>query len=45
MGYFVSFGVLMGRVGNWVVCCGGVLENGEESEWRRVSSEIGVMRE
>ena len=45
MGYFVGFGVWMGRVGNCAVCCGGVLENGEESEWRRVSSEIGVMRE
>ena len=27
---FVSFGVWMGRVGNWVVCEGEVLENGEE---------------
>ena len=27
---FVSFGVLMGRVGNWVVCDGGMLENREE---------------
>ena len=45
MGCFVSFGVWMGRVGNWIVCEGEVLENGEESEWRRVSSEIGVMRE
>ena len=42
---FVSFGVLMGRVWNWVVCEGEVLENGEESERRRVSSEIDVMRE
>ena len=30
MGYFVGFGVWMGRVGNWVVCEGEVLENGEE---------------
>ena len=27
---FVGFGVWMGRVGNWVVCEGGVVENGEE---------------
>ena len=30
MGCFVGFGVLMGRVGNWIVCDGEVLENGEE---------------
>ena len=30
MGCFVSFGVWMGRVGNWVVCEEEVLENGEE---------------
>ena len=41
----MSFGVGMGRVGNWVVCEGEVLENGEESEWKRVSSRMGVMRE
>ena len=45
MGCFVSFGVWMGRVGNWVVCEEEVLENGEESSWKRVSSGIGVMRE
>ena len=45
MGHFVCFGVLMGRVGNWVVCEGEVLENGEKSSWRRVSSRMGVMRE
>ena len=45
MGYFVSFEVWMGRVGNWVVYEEEVLENGEESSWKRVSSEIGVMRE
>lgn len=27
---FVGFGVWMGRVGNWVVCEGEMLENGEE---------------
>ena len=27
---FVCFGVWMGRVGNWIVCEGEVLENGEE---------------
>ena len=26
---FASFGVWMGRVGNWVVCDGKMLENGE----------------
>ena len=30
MGYFVGFGVWMGKVGNWVVCEGEVVENGEE---------------
>ena len=30
MGCFVGFGVWMGRVGNWVVCEGEMLENGEE---------------
>ena len=45
MGCFVGFGVWMGRVGNCAVCEGEVLENGEESEWRRVSSGMGVMRE
>ena len=30
MGYFVGFGVWMGRVWNWIVCEGEVLENGEE---------------
>ncbi len=45
MGCFVGFGVWMGRVWNWIVCEGEVLENGEESSWKRVSSEIGVMRE
>ena len=29
-GCFVSFGVWMGRVWNWVVCEREVLENGEE---------------
>ncbi len=45
MGCFVSFGVGMGRVGNCAVCKGEVVENGEESEWKRVSSRMGVMRE
>ena len=45
MGCFVGFGVWMGRVWNWVVCEGEVLENGEESERRIVSSGMGVMRE
>ena len=44
-GCFVSFGVWMGRVGNWVVCKEGVLENGEESSWRRGKWRMGVMRE
>ena len=30
MGCFVSFGVWMGRVKNWVVCEGEMLKNGEE---------------
>ena len=42
---FVGFGVWMGRVGNWVVCKGEVVKNGEESSWRRISSRMGVMRE
>ena len=41
----MSFGVWMGRVGNWVVCEGEVVENGEESSWKRVSSRMDVMRE
>ena len=45
MGCFVSFGVGMGREGNWVIYEGEVLENGEESSWRRDSSRMGVMRE
>ena len=45
MGCFVSFGVWMRRVGNWIICDGEMLENGEESSWRRVSSRMGVMRE
>ena len=35
----------MGRVKNWIVCEGEVLENGEESEWRRIEWRTGVMRE
>ena len=30
MGYFVGFGMCMGRVGNWIVCEGEVVENGEK---------------
>mgnify|MGYP007107758925 FL=1 len=30
MGCFVGFGVWMGRVRNWVICEGEVVENGEE---------------
>ena len=45
MGCFVGFGVWMGRVGNWVIYEGEVVENGEESEWRRIEWRIGVMRE
>ena len=45
MGCFVSFGVWMGRVGNWVVCEGEMLETGEERSWRRIEWRTGVMRE
>ena len=41
----MCFGVGMGRVGNCAVCKGEVVENGEKSSWKRVSSEIDVMRE